>query len=119
VKTDSPDNAVVIFHRSGGFAGLDQQWMIYADGRIESPGGEQQEVDPESVQALFETIQSAGFFELDDSYVPEDTCCDRFTYTVTVQLGDRSKTLVTIDASPTQPDELTMIINAIGEIIFP
>jgi hypothetical protein len=117
-RVNVPDDAAIIFHRGGGFAGVDERWIIYPDGRIEGPAGEQRQVKPEQVQALLETIQAAGFFDLDNSYVPLNTCCDRFTYAITVQVGDKTKTVRTIDASPTQPEQLTTIINAIGELLF-
>jgi hypothetical protein len=113
-----PVDAVVIFHRSGGFAGVDERWTMYSDGRIVKSDGEQQQVESEEVQALLETIQDTSFFELADSYIPEDTCCDRFTYSITVQLDGRVKTVSTLDASPTQPDGLTTVNTAISELIF-
>ncbi|MEJ2747869.1 MAG: hypothetical protein P8183_08160, partial [Anaerolineae bacterium] len=95
-----PAGAVLVFHRTGGFAGVDQRWVVYADGRIDMPDGTQKQVDASQVQALLDTVQTANFFDLNDSYVPLDNCCDRFTYSITVQLDGQVKTVNTIDDAP-------------------
>ncbi|MFQ5612323.1 MAG: hypothetical protein ACE5H9_09345 [Anaerolineae bacterium] len=117
-RGEVPGDIAIRFQRSGGFAGLNEQWIIYRDGRVDGPGGERRRVTPEEVQMLLETIHAAGFFDLRESYVPLDTCCDRFFYTLTVQFGGKTKTVNTLDASPTQPEELTRVMNAIGEFLF-
>ena len=116
-KTEVAGDVAVIYHRSGGIAGVDEQWIIYTDGGIESPDGRRQ-VGPQQVQELLDTIKAAGFFDLDDSYLPMNTCCDRFIYDITVQLDGQVKTVNTIDASPTQPDQLTTALDAIEALLF-
>lgn len=117
-EVENIGDAAIVFHRSGGIAGLDEQWLVYADGRIEGPDDKQQ-VDPEQVQALLDMITANNFFALDDSYIPLDTCCDRFTYAITVQLGDNVKTVRTIDQVPEQPQQLTRILTAVNTLLFP
>lgn len=114
----APQDGSITFQRNGGFAGVSEQWIIFLDGHIENLEGERQQVDSEDVQTLFEIIEAEGFFELADSYVPLDTCCDRFTYTITVSIGDKNKSVSTIDASPTQPAQLQNIIRAINDLLF-
>ncbi len=110
-------DVAIIFRRSGGFAGVDEQWVIYTDGRIERPVGEQGKVDEQQVQTLLESIEDAGFFDLNDSYIPVNTCCDRFTYVITVQHNNQTKTVTTIDAAPDSPPELWQTIDAIVNLI--
>jgi hypothetical protein len=114
----SLDGAVIIFRRSGGIAGVDEPWKIYPDGRIEGPDNQQQQVEPAKVQALLEMIQNAGFFELDNSYLARNNCCDRFTYEITVQLEDKIKTVTAGEASPAQPEQLSKVIGAINELLI-
>ncbi len=121
IKEEALNNigdALIALHRSGGFAGVDEQWLIYADGRIEGPEGVQQQVEPEQVQALLETITTNEFFALDDSYVPLDSCCDRFSYELTVRLDNNQKTVRTVDDAPDQPQQLTQILNAVNVLLF-
>ena len=112
-----PADVLLVFHRSGGFAGLVQQWTLYTDGRIEMPGGTQQQVDISQIQSLRDVIQAADFFALAESYVPADACCDRFTYTITVQMDGQTKTVTTVDDAPKQPAQLTAVIEAITTLI--
>lgn len=118
-KTEAlPADVVLIFHRSGGFAGVDQEWIVYADGRIEMPDGSTKQVDSGQVTALLDTIQSAKFFDLSDSYVPLDTCCDRFTYSITVQMDGQTKTVQTIDDAPKQPEALSEVLSAVNTLLL-
>lgn len=116
-EPDAVSDAAIIYNRSGGFAGVQQEWMIYPDGRIEFPDGSQKQVDSAQAQALFETIQSANFQSLNASYVPEDACCDLFTYTVTLQAGDETYTVTTMDEAPNEPAALTAVRQTIDELI--
>ena len=115
-KDDS--EALIIYRRSGGFAGVEEEWRIYADGRIEGPEGSQQG-DPAQVQALLAQMTTSDFNSLADSYVPLDNCCDRFTYAITLQLEDGTKTVQTTDDIPDQPEQLTQILDSLNNLLLP
>jgi hypothetical protein len=112
-----PAGDFIMFQQSGGFAGVDQKWVFYPDGQIELPDSTQKQVNSNQFQALIDTIQAADFFELNESYVPLDNCCDRFTYTITVQIDGQSKTVTTTDGAPKQPEQLTTIMNEINSLL--
>jgi hypothetical protein len=112
-----PDDAVVIYGRSGGFAGLQQEWTIHPDGRIILPDGSQKQVAAAQAQAVFDAIQSANFRSLNAAYLPEDTCCDLFSYSVTVQTGSESQTITTMDGAANVPESLTAVFQAIDNLI--
>ena len=116
-KAGLPEGATIVFQRSGGFAGVDEEWVIYSDGRITSAEGGAWQVAPERVEALVKQIDEAGFFELDGNYLPLDTCCDRFTYQVSVSMEDKSNSVTTIDAAPGVPPELWQVIDAINTLL--
>lgn len=118
IKTAVLEDAVIVFHRSGGIAGVDEKWIIHIEGQIDGPDGKQRQVEPSEAQSLFGLIQTSGFFDFNDSYIPLDTCCDRINYSVTVHFEGRNKTVKTIDESPTQPDQLMKIITLISELSF-
>lgn len=117
VESSLPGDTIIIYSRSGGFAGLQQEWTIYPDGRIDMPDGTQKQVDASQVQTLLDTIQTANFFEMSESYIPLDNCCDRFTYSITVQIDGQSKIVTTIDDAPKQPEQLTTILDAINSLL--
>ncbi|MCP4424821.1 MAG: hypothetical protein GY803_10040 [Chloroflexi bacterium] len=118
-KTDVvPAGAVLVFHRTGGFAGVDQRWVVYADGRIENPDGVQIQADASQVQAVLETAENANFVSLNESYIPLGACCDHFSYSVTIQIDGETKTVSTIDNAPKQPEGLTAVMTAINILLF-
>lgn len=43
------------------------------------------------------------------AWTPEDTCCDRFTYVLTLTEGDRTNTVTTIDAAEAPESLFTLI----------
>lgn len=116
-KEALPEGATIVFRRSGGFAGVDEEWTIYSDGRITSTDGGAWRVTPDQVEPLAEQIDKSGFFELDGKYLPLDTCCDRFTYQVSVNMGDKANSVTTIDAAPGVPPELWEIIGELNTLL--
>jgi hypothetical protein len=91
--------------------------VIAADGRVTYNGrgaGEARQLSSEQTDALLTAVRAADFMSLDESYVPEDTCCDRFLYEITVTFAGQTKTVRTIDAAPDQPEGLTQLIDALN-----
>ena len=91
---------VAALEKSGGFAGITSQLVVWDDGRLElSGGGPGQELKtgqatPEQVAALQAIVDSAEFQALNDQYMPKDTCCDLFAYVVSAG----PKTITTMDS---------------------
>jgi len=117
-ETVGTDEPVIVYSKSGGFAGLEQEWHIYADGRIEDAEGELVgQVEPAEVTAVVMLADEVDFYELDDQYLDKNmTCCDLITYTLTVTDGEQSHTVVTRDMSP-HPPELDEMLRAVEELI--
>jgi hypothetical protein len=114
-----PEGVLMVLQRSGGIAGIEEQWVIFVDGRVEGSGGRGKSLNSEELEVLRTIIEVSGFSEMADSYVPLDACCDLFTYSITVNTGDgQSKTVTTIDGSSKQPQELTGVLNVISQVLF-
>ncbi|MCB9420937.1 MAG: hypothetical protein H6667_14130 [Ardenticatenaceae bacterium] len=111
------EETVIVYGSSGGFAGLQQEWTIHTNGQIDFPDGSQKQADSEQVLTVFDAVQAANFQSLNTSYLPEDTCCDLFTYTVTVQTGSEAHTITTMDNAPDVPDGLTAVLQTLDELI--
>jgi hypothetical protein len=106
-----PEGAVLVFHRSGGIAGVNEIWTVYADGRVTLLEGNQPEastqqwqVDPEQVVTLLEKLDSLGFFTLQISGGPGDACCDRFAYSLAVAYQENSRELSAVEGASRVPD---------------
>lgn len=115
--TFAPDTAV-IFKRSGGIAGVNEGWVIFTDGRIETNTGINPQLSAEQVSQLLTSLESVGFFELDDTYLPEDTCCDRYLYAVTAVQGTRFHTVTTLENTPDMPESLQQTLRLIQNTLF-
>lgn len=118
VATPAPTEVIIKFHRSGGITARDETWTVYGDGKVEYVGngtGQDGRLAPDRIAALIEAARAAGFATMQDSYVPADTCCDRFYYELTITLDGRPKTVRTLDAAPDQPPALTNLLAVIDE----
>lgn len=112
-----PDTAV-IFKRSGGIAGLNEQWTIFTDGTVETNSATQPELSAEAVEQLLNSLESGGFFELESSYLPDDTCCDRFLYELTAVQDTSFHTVTTLEATPDMPEALQQALRLIQTALF-
>lgn len=107
---------VIIYQREGGFGGLTDQWTIHPDGSIVAPREQELKGDEEGTAAVFSLASSAETEKLAASYVPDDNCCDKFIYTITIQTGDQEQTIETSD-DVQQPQHLTDLLTAIDGLI--
>jgi hypothetical protein len=112
-----PENAVAVFQKTGGFAGVEETTTIYQDGHIENNKGETLEAPPEAIALLVSTAVDAGFFDLERSYVPENHCCDFFNYSLTIRDCEKAHTVITADEVPGTPAELWQIIDTVQSLI--
>lgn len=108
---------VIEFNRSGGFAGLNDTFLIYADGRVESDGRVTFQVAPEAIEAILSQAEAGGFFDLNESYLAKNTCCDRFTYQITLRHSNKENSVVTIDDADNPPDVLRVTLEAIDQLV--
>ncbi len=99
-------NTAIIFKRSGGIAGLNEAWTIFTDGTVETNSAAQSQLSTEEVEQLLSSLESSGFFELENSYLPDDTCCDRFFYEITAVQNTTFHTVRTLEATPDMPEAL-------------
>jgi len=74
---------IIIFERTGGFAGITQRAVI-----------DTASLNPEERQALEALLEQAGFFDLPPRMAREGEGVDRFQYLVTIEHGDRKHTVM-------------------------
>jgi hypothetical protein len=108
---------VILLTRSGGFSGKTEQWIIYADGRITHNSGEVANVTPAQIAALLQTIDQLGFYSLQGSYMPQNTCCDRFTYELTVTNDGKTNKVTFLEGTPDLPTGLWQATDAVNQLI--
>lgn len=112
--------AVFIYERAGGLKGIGPSiitWTMYSDGRVISSDGRSWQLPPNNITALVDSIMALGFADFEASYIPEDTCCDRATHTITIRQGDAVYKVSILDDADA-PDELYQMLDLIGEFLI-
>jgi hypothetical protein len=95
----------IVLKRSGGFAGVDETWRIASNGRITARDGKESQVSQAALIEAASELEKLGFFEMESSYVPLDTCCDRFTYQLQVTANGKTHTVTALEDASETPDE--------------
>jgi len=117
----SEGNPLIVFRRSGGFTGVSESWVIYEDGRVayrEEMKGKSAtgEIEAQELAGLLALIEEKGFFSFNDSYMPQDICCDRFSYEITVYKDGQGKRVTTIDGAEA-PEGLWTIMGELNKLL--
>ena len=105
-------------HVSGGFDPIDETWVLAADGTVLGPGEYLGAITPDDRARLEAAIDAAGFFELDSEYLPDDQCCDRRLYELTLTRGGVTHSVTTLDGAAA-PESLFLLINTFLEVVRP
>ncbi len=105
-------------HLSGGLEGRDETWVIAPDGTVLGPDGYLGQLRATDMERLDAAVTAAGFFDLDDDYLPDDLCCDRFIYEVTITRGGQTHLVTTIDAADA-PESLFALIATFLDLVRP
>jgi hypothetical protein len=111
------EGIVLVYERSGGLAGVSERWAIYGDGRVVTGDGRESHVAPEEIAEVASKAKELGFFDMANKYVPKDPCCDRFTYTITIQGRDGMHTVETMDGTESAPQALWDLLDVIAQLI--
>jgi len=119
---ESPvSNGIILqYQRVGGIGGFDETWTIEATGRVTHTGrgpGTDRQLTPDQVAQLIGALRAANQADLKASYVPANTCCDRFTHTLTITLDGQTKTVATLDAAPDEPPTLTNLLATLSGLL--
>ena len=91
-------------------------WLIYDDGRVVDLEGTEKTISTQAVTDLLALADEAGFFGLAPSYMPSNTCCDLFTYEITIRQGGQLHTVSTMDTADFPP-ELERILGEIDAAV--
>lgn len=110
---------VIIYERDGGFAGTHHVWRFYADGHVEAQSEKETtraRLPDEVLDNAAQRIVANGFLDLSDEYVPDNRCCDRFTYRLTVIRDGTPKSVTTMDGA-VQPPALAEALVVVQDLI--
>jgi hypothetical protein len=120
LASPAPTGIILQYQRVGGIGGFDETWLIDATGRVTHTGrgpGADRQLTPDQVAQLIGAIRATHLADLKASYIPADTCCDRFTHSLTVTLDGLTRTVLTLDAAPDEPPALTNLLATLNGLL--
>ena len=84
--------------------GVSESWVLYEDGQVayqEEIKGESAigQIEAQELAGLLGLIGEMGFSSFSDSYMPQNICCDRFSYEIAAFKDGQSKRVTAIDGS--------------------
>jgi hypothetical protein len=101
-----PPDLHFTFTQEGGFAGIQQEWVIEGSGRVLQNGTEVRQLKPEEINHIYQTLLDNDFFTLAPTYKAEEQCCDFFIYTLVVQADGRTTSVRAVGGPPEIPEWL-------------
>jgi len=117
-STDSPKDIVILtYTRSGGFAGVSENWTIYADGHMVSQKGEQKQADPDALKQLQEQLQKADFAALSRKTPAPGTCADCFNIELVWNNGNDTFRLSVVPESQDADPDAVRLVNLVQDMI--
>lgn len=111
------DGAVILYQKSGGFAGVSERWMIYENGRVVDAEGNEWQLSAEQVTNFITTTEQLELSQMRESYVPRGHCCDHFAYDIIVRQGERIYRVETADGVDGTPAALETLLTSAAQLI--
>jgi hypothetical protein len=115
-----PRQVFVSLQSSGGITARSQTVVIRADGTIEIGGQPARTLagGAKGAADLRDRLVATGIYEVPPGdYLPENMCCDRMTYELTLVRSGKSYRYVTMDATEDAPRPLFSALAAIQEAL--
>ncbi|MBN1571104.1 MAG: hypothetical protein JXA73_24930 [Acidobacteria bacterium] len=87
-RSENPNAPVITIKRTGGYAGVDNQIYIFADGKVIEETGKVRHVQPATLERFIRSMEKVGTMAPDKAAGFERYCFDCFLYTVNISRGD-------------------------------
>jgi len=107
--------AAIIFERSGGFAGISNQFLIFSDGRVVNEKGSVQALESSLVHSLKQRIEALPF----PSPLRQKTLCsDCFQYRIIISSHAGTKSFVVSEPFLEKSDGITKMAEELRNLLF-
>ena len=111
------DIPFLTYQRTGGFAGVNETWKIYFDGRLESGSGETKQLPAEVTESLLSQIQKADMGSLAKNSQTPDNCADCFTIQLTFHDEGKTTQLTVVPESSSADPKAVELVETIQEAL--
>lgn len=110
---------VATLQRSGGIAGATETFVVQGDGTVAvGLTTRQAEGGAEAAADLANRIAATGIYDVaPGQYMPANTCCDRYTYDLTLVRDGQRYHYVTMDGAENAPPALMETISLIQQYV--
>ncbi|MCA9997667.1 MAG: hypothetical protein KDE56_18040 [Anaerolineales bacterium] len=109
-------DAVILYQKSGGFAGVTESWWVYANGRLRDKDGNEWQLPAKEVETFLANSKKLGLTQMQPTYVPDGFCCDQFVYSLIVRHDDGIYQTATADGVDA-PQELFQLIDEVSMLV--
>lgn len=114
--SESQAKTVAVLVRQGGIDGETVTTTVTLDQVVISSQSAPMAVSAEQIQTLQSQLEATGIFDVPPgNYMPDEPCCDRYTYQLTLFRNDKSYSYTTMDDTPSAPQSLFEAMAAIDD----
>ncbi len=118
VDDNHASGIVLLYERSGGIAGIHDEWKAYSDGRFELNDGTIETLNPQELDGVLEELRKLGFFDLEMKINPFDSCADCFSYRLLVNFEGQTNEISWNEASTDTPVNFKEILTLINTLLM-
>ncbi len=108
---------VIVYSRTGGFAGISELWRFFGDGRVIDAQGVEYVVSDADLADLLDEMDTLGFFTWEFGTRRLGSCADCFTYSIDANYDGQSNQLIFVDGQEDVPEEIWIILEGIQDLI--
>jgi hypothetical protein len=115
--TLNPDQPLIVYKTSGGFAGRTTSWTFYPSGKVATSDNKDLQATPDKVTGLYDQLLADGFAAQAGKMYDAGNCADCTQATLTLTIDGRPQTLtLTIEAQSTPPEALKLSTDVVDFI---
>lgn len=108
---------VIVYARTGGIAGISEQWRFLEDGRVFDEQGVEYSVSDSDIANMIEEMDALGFFAWEFEAPRLGSCADCFTYSIAATYDGQSSQVIFLDGQQDVPEEIWSILEAIQDLL--
>ena len=108
---------IIVYARTGGIAGISEQWSFLEDGSVFDAQGVEYSVSDSDIADLIEEMDALGFFAWQFEAPRLGSCADCFTYSIAATYDGQSSHVTFLDGQQDVPEEIWSILEAIQDLL--
>lgn len=123
-ETDADDgrvaefpNTIIVYRREGRLPDSPQEWTFYHTGRVVNEDGSEWQLPAETVNPLFDFVESPDFSSLDKRYAPSGECADCLQHVLTVYREGEVYEITITEGASDAPEKLNWMLGEMETLV--